>query len=201
MKKRTRYNQPTFSRIICSSPQVLGAFGEHAPTSAWWNLILKLHGKPTEPSLVPEERTRRVAEGFRFYAALYRGLSVLFALLCPTLAALSTMEHSSFYTPAASCVACVYLWFVSGLGFAGARSYARGKEQGRVSLLAFMVMIVAFLSVFVGATSIAAQDTARLPSGLNLLSSGALLVLGVGSYFIEIVYLATVPGLSDISRA
>ena len=58
-------------------------------------------------------------------------------------------------------------------------------------MLAFMVMIVAFLSLFVAAASVVANHEAWLGAGPNLAATGALFVFGVGSYMIEILYLAT----------
>ena len=95
------------------------------------------------------------------------------------------------YWAGASLMGALFLWFASGLGFVGARSYALGRESGRVSLLAFMVMIVAFLCAFVAGASVAAQHSSPLGAVPNLLGCAALFVLGVGSYFIEILYLAT----------
>lgn len=165
---------------------------EHAPTRAWWALILKLHGKPVELGLSHAARTQRVAAGFRFYAALYRALSIVFGLLCPVLVALHSMDESlgSLYWAGASLLSAGFLWLVSGLGFIGARSYALGNESGRASLLAFMVMVVAFLSAFVAAASVAVQQHSWIGAVPNLLACAALFVLGVGSYFIEIIYLA-----------
>ena len=204
MKTRPK-TSPSFSQIVCGSPQVLAALKEHAPTRAWWTLILKLHGKPVEIGLSHAARTQRVAAGFRFYAALYRALSIIFGLLCPALAALGAMNGNlgGLYWAGASLLGAGFLWFASGLGFVGARSYALGNDSGRASLLAFMVMIVAFLAVFVGAASVAAHQTSRLGAVPNLLACAALFVLGVGSYLIEILYLATdCPAEpNDISRA
>ena len=89
MKTRSE-TSPSLSQIVCGSPQVLAALQEHAPTRAWWRLVLKLHGKPVESSFSNAAKTQRVADGFRFYAALYRALSVVFGLLCPVLVALSS---------------------------------------------------------------------------------------------------------------
>lgn len=185
--------RPTFAQIVCSDSAVQSAFLNHGPTQCWWRLILLLHGKPLEPSMSPAARTAKVAEGFRFYAMLYRSVAVLFLALSPALFAIHRMDQNevSTYWPAASLLAAFYLWNASGLGFAGARIYETNEIRGTSALVGFMVMIVAFLSLFVAALSVMAHHAAWLGTMPNLVAAAALFVFGVGSYMIEIVYLAT----------
>ena len=133
----------------------------------------------------------QIAAGFRFYAWLYRFLSVVFLLLGPMLWAANTSENNVNYWAASSVLAGIYLWFCSGLGFAGARDYADESARGTIILLTFMVMIVAFLSAFVAVISAIAMQLNWLATAPNLAATGLLFVFGVGSYFIEIVYLAS----------
>jgi len=184
---------PNFSQIVCSAQPVQAAFALHPPTRFWWSLILMLHGKPVNPSLSQEEKIKRVADGFKFYAWLYRFLAVIFLVLAPIFVWLNVVENSnsSSYWAACSFLAGVYLWCVSGLGYAGAKSYSIGQNQGTSSLVAFMVMIVAFLSMFVAVVSVVAHHSAWLTPTLNLAAASTLFVFGVGSYMIEIIYLAT----------
>ena len=182
---------PNFSQIVSSSPSVRAAFAVHRPTRFWWNLILMLHGKPVNPSLSRAAKTKRIADGFKFYAWLYRFLAIIFFLLTPTFMTLNVTGNSdvSSYWATASFLAAVYLWCVSNLGYAGAKAYGTG--QGTSSLTAFMVMIVAFLSMFVAVVSVVAQHCAWLGIVPNLVAASTLFVFGVGSYMIEIIYLAT----------
>lgn len=185
---------PSFSRLVCGAEPVRSAFAVHRPTRFWWNLILWLHGKPNPSSLSESERVKRIADGFTFYASLYRFLGALFFLIAPLFALLPIVAgdgRASFYWAGASLLAGIYLWCVSGLGYAGARSYAQGQRDGISLLIAFLVMIVAFLSLFVAAVSVVAHDSAWLDSVLNLAATAGLFVFGVGSYMIEILYLAT----------
>lgn len=179
-----------FSQIICSAQTIRTAFTDHRPTRCWWNLILALHGKPVDVSLSLAEQNQRIADGFKFYAWLYRFLAVIFLLLAPVFIFANVAENStsSLYWAAASFLAGVYLWGVSGLGYAGAKSYGSGFNS---SLIAFMVMIVAFLSMFVAVVSMVAHQHAWLGTMPNLIAASLLFVFGVGSYMIEIVYLAT----------
>jgi len=87
-------------------------------------------------------------------------------------------------------MAAIYLWCVSGLGYAGAKAYRGSRTDGTASLIAFMVMIVAFLSMFVAAASLVLHSSASLPTAPNLVGAGLLFVFGIGSYMIEIIYLA-----------
>lgn len=183
--------KPTFSQLVCGAPSVRAAFESHQPTHLWWQLILMLHGKPTNSSLSPQQENGEIAKGFRFYAWLYRFLAVVFLLLGPTLWATSISENNINYWVTSSVLAGIYLWFCSGLGFAGARDYAKDTARGAIILIAFMTMIVAFLSAFVAVVSAVAAQSNWLPTAPNLAATGLLFVFGIGSYFIEIVYLAS----------
>jgi hypothetical protein len=154
-----------------------------------------LHGKPVNPTLSPTERIKRIADGFKFYAWLYRFLSFIFLFLAPVLLALNVADNSiaSAYWASASFLAGMYLWCVSGLGYAGAKVYGTDKVQGTASLVAFMVMIVAFLSMFVAVASVVAQHSSWLAPLPNLVGTSTLFAFGVGSYMIEIMYLVTEP--------
>ena len=63
-------------RIIVAA--VVGAFEGCGATSLWWRAILWLHGKPNSPLVSENERRQIVADGFRFYAQLYRFVGLLF---------------------------------------------------------------------------------------------------------------------------
>lgn len=181
--------KPTFSQLVCGALSVRAAFDSHATAQLWWRLILSLHGKPVISSLACAQETRQIADGFRFYAWLYRFLAVVFLLLAPTLWAANIGENHVSYWAASSVLAGIYLWFCSGLGFAGARIYAAESPRGAAVLVAFMAMIVAFLSAFVATISVVSMQLDWLATAPNLAATSLLFVVGIGSYFIEIVYL------------
>lgn len=183
--------QPTFSQLVCGTPSVRTAFESYAPARLWWRLILILHGKPTQSALSPAQERLQIAAGFRFYAWLYRFLAIIFLLLGLLLIAADIGESSASYWAASSVLAGISLWFISGLGFSGARTYAINPVRGAVVLIAFLAMIVAFLSAFVATISVVAAQLGWLPTAPNLLATALLFVFGIGSYFIEIVYLAS----------
>ena len=182
----------TFQQVVCSAPPVQDAFVGLPLLHRWWQIVLFLHGKPRDPLMSDADRVRCVANGFRFYAWLYRVLAVIFVALACVLGALQSMgsDEVSAYWIGASCLGAIYLWIVSGLGYCGAAGY--GQQPRSVSLLvSFIVMIVAFLSLFVAALSIVAHHMGWIGSGVNLILISALFVFGVGSYLIEIIYLTT----------
>ena len=181
----------TFSQLVCSAPDVRAACDSYAPAKLWWRLILLLHGKPLNSALAAEQEDLIIAAGFRFYAWLYRFLAVVFLLMGPLSTFAEVGPNGSAYWATTSVFAGVCLWFISGLGFAGARAYANNTARGAVVLIAFMAMIVAFLSAFVAAISVVAAQLGWLATAPNLVATGLLFVFGIGSYFIEIVYLAS----------
>lgn len=198
-----KVQQPIFSRIICNAQDVQMAFASPRSMRLWWHLILRLHGKPVGMTLAPEARSQCVADGFKFYAWLYRLLAAIFFLMVPLLAMLdmAISSHPSFYWAVSSFLAGIYLWCVSGLGYAGARDYRMGNHQGTSSLIAFMVMIIAFLSMFIGVVSVVAHHQAWLSDQANLALAGMLFSVGIGSYMIEIIYLATDRSASSSTNA
>jgi hypothetical protein len=185
-------DHPNFSQIVSSSPSVQNAFRLHRPTRLWWRMILWLHGKPRDPVLSEADKIALLARGFHFYAWLYRGVGVLFLLLAPALLLVET------YSAIASLFAGLYLWFVSGLGNKGADAYLESDSEAKITLVAFFVMIVAFLSLFVGTLSRIADELVLLPPFLNLPIASGLFVFGIGSYLIEIIFLVTCDGLKRV---
>lgn len=185
--------KPNFSQTVTLPESVQLAFEPHGVTRAWWKLILALHGKPQTFHLSENCEIDCIARGFQFYAMLYRSQSIPFlvlALLCVTFN-LAENTAASLYWALASLFAALYLWCISGLGYAGATCYRIDQEKGRIALFAFMVAIIAFLSVFVAAVSVAVIFTALISPAPNIAAAAALFVFGIGSYMIEIVYLAT----------
>jgi len=182
-----------FSQLICGASPVQTAFNGQGVLRLWWQVVLMLHGKPRDPRLPDMDRIECLADGFRFYAWLYRLLAVIFVSLSLVLAALkiSLGESGTWYWCLASLLAAAYLWLVSGLGYAGAGAYRRGEGNSISALMAFMVMIIAFLSLFLSAASVAAYHFHWLTTGPNLAVAAGVFAFGIGSYFIEVLYLAT----------
>jgi hypothetical protein len=72
---------------------------------------------------------------------------------------------------------------------------AQRNPSGKLSLLTFMVMVMIFLAVFLAGVSISVEQAGNIPVFLNLGTFALVLALGIGSYFIEILYLALLPSL------
>lgn len=183
----------SFSDLVCGASPVRTAFNSQSVLRLWWQVVLILHGKPRDPGLSETDRIQCIADGFQFYAWLYRLLAVIFLSLALVLGALkiSLTESGTWYWCIASLLAAVYLWLVSGLGYAGAGAYRRGEGYSISALIGFMVMIIAFLSLFLSAASVAMYHFHWLPTGPNLTVTAGAFAFGIGSYFIEVLYLAT----------
>jgi hypothetical protein len=181
----------SFARVVSGALPVVHAFDLSPTARLWWRAILWLHGKPTAPLLNATERRGIVADGFRFYAQLYQFLGVLFCFVGAVLALSGVFPTSkdAIYWTGASVMAGVFLWLVSGLGFAGARSLRANHAAARAMLCAFMVGIIAFLSAFTAAVSLTVQLQTDHQAGLNLGIMAVVVALGIGSYLIEVIYL------------
>ena len=192
----------SFSRVVSGDAFVVDAFERSGAARVWWRAILWLHGKPTSPILSDNERRQIVAEGFRFYAQLYRFLGVLFWLVggACTFAGIYETENATLYGTLASALAGGLLWFASGLGFRGAKLLRDGHHEGRFVLCAFMVIVIAFLSGLTAALSIGMQLQTETGALWNLAALGGMWAFGLGSYLIEVLYLVG-EGLTTQSKS
>lgn len=182
---------PSFSRIVSSAEPVVGAFDCCGPTRFWWRAILWLHGKPTSPIIDGEERRHIVAEGFRFYAQLYRFLGVLFWLTGAACWSAGIFEtgRDAFYWTGASGLVGAFLWFASSLGFAGTKALKQRHGNARLVLCAFMVSIIAFLSALTAVLSVVVQLLTSTDATLNLCALSLVWAIGIASCLIEVLYL------------
>jgi hypothetical protein len=179
-----------FTAAICDSSAVKTAFSDLAIMKTWWRIVLWLHGKPQASEAGIEDKRQCVADGFVFYADLYRSLAWVFAALVPTLIYIAKLgSYDYLYWELACAGGFVYLWLTSSLGRWGAQQYRSGKIDGRISLAAFLVMISAFLSMLIVALSIVVHFYMAVSNCINLLTLSILLAFGVGSYLIELIYL------------
>jgi hypothetical protein len=183
--------KPSFSRVVCGLETVRSAFDSCFAARLWWRVILWLHGKPTAPTLSIGQRTQIIADGFRFYAQLYRCLSLLFAFVSVAALGLSVFSSitEAIYWMGAGSGAALGLWGASGIGFAGAKALRAGRPDAKLLLVAFMVSIIAFLSAFVAGLSVVVQTQGVGNVYLNLGATSALWLVGIGSYFIEVLFL------------
>ena len=181
-----------FQTLVCSASGVRSAFSDHRGLALWWRLVLWLHGKPVTRTLPAEQYVECVARGFAFYALLYRSLACVFLASGLALSALCRSDGATAsYWPAVSLVAAGYLWIAGGLARRGAASFRRGDDAAVTQLVTFVVMVIAFLSMFLGGASVSAYHLGWLTTWQNVLSGVTFLALGIGSYLIELVYLVT----------
>lgn len=185
-----------FSRLFCGTESVRSAFDATGPIAVWWRLVLWLHGKPTVPILKEAERVRCIANGFRFYAGLYALLGVALLLAAVMLAYISWTSSVvlSGYASPGMFGAGVLLLVIARFGVGAAEGFRHGQSIGRIHLVAFVVMLTAFLSLLLGAVSAAVHLLGLLDPLLNIALCAALFTLGIGSYFVELVYLLLTPG-------
>jgi hypothetical protein len=128
------------------------------------------------------------ADGFHFYATLYGVLAGVFA--ASGAAALVTGVPA--YVGAALLTGGAFLAASARLASSGAAALRRGDERaGTVRLVTFLVGVVGFLCALCGGLSVAGEAFGVLPPLVNVALNGALLLFGVGSYLIEVVYLVT----------
>lgn len=181
----------SFSRVVSGAEVVSNAFDSHKAARLWWRAILWLHGKPTAPTLNADARRQIVADGFRFYAWLYRSLGILFWMVGGALWSTGVFEtvcEASYWLGAAT-LSGGFLWFASGLGFGGAQALREQKGSGRLLLCVFMVAVIAFLSALTAVLSVVVQLQTEYNPILNLCLTSAVWAFGLGSYLIEILYL------------
>ncbi len=175
-----------FASLVRSSPAVIGAFAGVPGWSRWWAVVLALHGKPRPDWGTPDERCAVMVRGFRFYGQLYLGLGLLLLGGAGLVARLGC----DGYWLALAALAGADLVASSVLAFRGARLFGQGHARGRLLLTAFFVSVMLFLGAFVVAVSVAAHHHGALPCAANLSLLALLWLGGVGSYGIELAYLA-----------
>ncbi len=174
-----------FAEIVRSPPQVRDAFRDTGAYSLWWRLILALHGKPVSADSSELEARLILARGFRFYARLYVALSA--TLFVASVVAYSTGLPSFWALLLVG--ASFYLLATAQLAYVGSRNYLKQLPHARSQLVTFFVVIIAFLSCFCGLCAAIVQFAIPTQASVVLIGLSHLLVFGVGSYLIEIVYL------------
>lgn len=177
----------TFSKIVCSSQGVSEAFVGVRTLDLWWRIILFLHGKPGTSELPPSERIACIAQGFRFYAVLY---AVIAAILIAAGVGLAVLT-ASVYGAGLCLITGILLAGITLFGADASQRYAADAPYGTVHLAVFVVFLMLFLTGFIATASVALALITSIPAWVNLTATFGLLVFGVGSYCIELLYLLT----------
>ncbi len=175
-----------FAAIIRSEPAVRTAFDGQGILAWWWFLVLRLHGKPVQTSFPSEHRGHCVADGFRFYGWLYRGLAIILGLT----AAYCWVGNlaASFWILGLIASSC-YLWITAGLAFTGATRFDRSAGEQIWHLVAFLFFVSIFLACALISISLEMQIAGWLSDALNFTVTLGALSLGVGSYVVELAAL------------
>lgn len=185
---KTLKNIRCFAALIRSPLEVRNAFAGTLVLAWWWKGVLALHGKPIQSNLGFQTQIACIADGFRFYGLLYRGLAILIgtaAVVC------WFVTIADFYWMALACGSAVYLWVVSGLAFSGASVFAASAGKCTWHLAAFLVFVALFLIGSMTAISVQMRSFGSLPDVMNILLTAGMMVFGVGSYFVELAALVT----------
>lgn len=180
--QRIRY----FAAVVRSDTVVRKAFEGQACLAWWWRLVLALHGRPAPTSFPSAFRCRSVADGFRFYGWLYRGLAILLGVsaICCCLSDVASCFWVLWMT-----VCAAYLWIVSGLAFAGASQFEQTAGEAVWHLVAFLFFVSLFLAGCLISISIQVRLTGGLPDMVNVGVTLGVMAFGVGSYLIELAAL------------
>jgi len=176
-----------FAEIIRSSRTLQTTFEDISSFDMWWRIVLVLHGKPVAKSTSEEEKLQILVKGFQFYGYLYLGLGL--CLLC-VFSLFSYYEaFPSTYWAMLSAFFAVYLIASSQLAFKGATLFAHRHPRGAVMLVCFFVSIIVFLATFGALASATAYHNQYITDVPNVVLYVIFVLFGIGSYFIELIYL------------
>lgn len=189
-----------FSREVCGSAVVREAFAGYGPVVRfWWRCVLWLHGKPEPGAALSEaQRNAVVADGFAYYARLYRLLGVMLLMVggALTSAHLATGVPGTLYWPLAAAGGALLLLGAAQVGQRAAAGYRERPAEATVYLAVFLVLLMTLLTGLLAAMSVALRGSA--PAAVNVFTLAALFAFGVGSYAIELLY---VIGTLSFSRS
>ena len=181
-----------FAREVCGASLVRTAFdtGSAVPR-LWWRAILWLHGKPVVSNPTNTKRVECLANGFAFYAALYRVLALLMLVVgaCLFYARMYAPDVIAFYWCLAAFVTGMCLLAIAQIGTQAAKQYRTSAASGIPQLAVFFALLIGFLSLLLGGASVALHITAYVSVLVNIGTVAVVFALGIGSYLLELVYL------------
>lgn len=177
-----------FTRLIRSRIQNLSMFPSSPLMRVWWSIVMRLHGKACIDPVDESWATDVAAKGFRFYARIYRVLAVLLGLGSVLLLNANGWE-GSLTGPAALAGAALYLLVIVPLANHGASTWGCDRKQARIELIVFFTAITMFLTGFMSVSAVVGICHYDLPGLATVLVCGTLILFGVGSYALEIIYI------------
>ena len=176
-----------FAEIVRSSPAVRESFRDLPLLHAWWRVILVLHGKPIDTKRNSHHARTTLAKGFRFYGQLYTSLAIVTSCAVPLIFA--TEARNQGFWVSLLLGSSLYLGIASALAFSGSDKYLLNHQEARANLVAIFVAVIAYLACFCGVTM---AITHYVFPEYDILAMAAFLLfmlLGIGSYLIEILFL------------
>jgi hypothetical protein len=154
---------------------------------AWWSGVMRLHGKSGVKSEGKLEVGDVIANGFRFYARLYRILAALL-MVASAFQLFIGGPDGMLAGPAALAGAALYLLVIAPLANRGADQWKADRRHAQIELVVFFAAIAMFLTGFISSAAVVGICYGELPGLATVLVCGALIIFGVGSYALEIVY-------------
>ena len=178
-----------FAEIIRSPPNVRNAYIGLRVHSSWWRIILGLHGKPSDAD--PNSTLSRLSlvRGFRFYGYLYLFLATVMLALAPMIPFVGI--SGAYFWSSLLVASSLFLGCTCQLAFAGSRRYFDEPRAASLLLLTFFVSIMAYLSCFCGVCLSFVHFAIPEYGIVSVIALALLMVFGIGSYFIEILFLAS----------
>lgn len=177
-----------FTHLIRSRIQDLPLFPSSPLMRMWWSIVMRLHGKPCVRP-VDESMVKDVAaNGFRFYARIYRVVAILLGLGAVFLLIADGWQDTLAGT-AALTGAALFLLVITPLANHGAAKWGCNRRQAQIELIVFFTAITMFLTGFISVAAAIGICNCNLPGLATVLVCGALILFGVGSYALEIIYI------------
>jgi hypothetical protein len=175
-----------FAKIVRSSSNVRNAFSGLRVHGPWWQVILALHGKPTDIDPYTAASRLSLVRGFRFYGYLYSLLAAVIFAFVPLILCVG-IPDANFWS-SVFVASSLFLSCTCQLAFAGSRRYFDEPQAASLLLLTFFVSIMACLCGVCFAFVHLALPEYDIVSSIAL---ALLMIFGIGSYFIEILFLAS----------
>ena len=176
-----------FAEIVRSSPHVRQAFAELPAVNLWWRCVLALHGKPVDGVLDTRQTAAVLAQGFRFYGRIYSGLAAVLAMAAWWVLA-AEVPQAGFWASVLG-ASSLYLLAACRLAFFAARRFVSETIKSSAVLLVFFIAVMIFAACFTGGVMVFAREVLGGYSLWSVIVAGAVLLLGVGSYILEILFL------------
>lgn len=178
-----------FAKIIRSPSYVRHAYSGLRVHNCWWRIILALHGKPMDGHVHPDTLNLSLVRGFRFYGYLYSSLAAVMLAITPLILLVDISD--AWFWSSLLVGSSLFLVCTCQLAFIGSRRYLCEPHAASPLLLTFFVCVMAYLSCFCGVCLALVHFAIPEYDFVSVIAFALLMVFGIGSYFIEILFLAS----------